>query len=101
MAHASMSGMDSTHDGCQIHLGERQGSGWYPQFTKGSEQTSVAHDHDWRPEMKANPGEDWAPQQPRHQRARRAHHEITSWDHYFNKKFYDHQWEKGYTGYYP
>jgi len=56
---------------CQIHLSEKQGSGCYLQFTRTSREPSVPHDHDWRQEMKANPGEDWAPQQPRQRRARR------------------------------
>jgi len=81
LAHASMIWTDCTDDGCQIHLGEKQGSGWYLQFTRRSRKLSVAHDHDWRQETEANPGEDWAPQQPRRRRARRAHYEITSWEH--------------------
>jgi len=80
VAHASMNWTDGTDDGCQIHLGEKQGSGWYPQFTRRSRKPSVTHDHDWRQEMEANPGEDWAPQQQPHQRkARRAHGDPTSW----------------------
>jgi len=51
--------------------------------------------------MEANPGEDWAPQQPRQKRARRAHHEITSWEHCFNDKCHEHRWEKVDAGYYP
>jgi len=65
VVHASMNWMDCTADGCQIHLSEKQGRGWYPQFTRRSRNPSVAHDHPWREEMEANPGEDWAPQQPR------------------------------------
>ena len=65
VAHASMNWTDCTADGCQIHLGEKQRSGWYPQFTRRSRKPSVAHDHDWRQEMEVNPGEDWAPQQSR------------------------------------
>jgi len=79
VAHASMSWTDCTDDGCQIHLGEKQGSGWYPQFTRRSKQPSVAHDHNWRPEMEANPGEDWAPQQQsRQRRARRVYEDFTA-----------------------
>jgi len=79
VAHASMNWTDCTDNGCQIHLGEKQGSGWYPQFTRRLRKPSVAQDHDWRQEMEANPGEDWAPeQQPRQRRARRAHGELTS-----------------------
>jgi len=63
VAHASMSWTGWMDDRCQIHLGEKQGSGWYPQFTRRSRKASVAHDHDWRQEMEANPGEDWDPQQ--------------------------------------
>jgi len=96
-----MNWMDCTDDGCQIHLGEKQGSGWYPQFTRRSRKPSVAHDRDWRQEMEANPGEDWAPQQPRRRRARRAHHEITSWEHCFNENCNEHRWEKVDAGYYP
>jgi len=92
---------DCTDDGCQIHLGEKEGSGWYPQFTRRSRKPSVAHDHYWRQEMEANPGEDWAPQQPRRRRARRAHHEITSWEHCFNDNCNEHRWEKVDAGYYP
>jgi len=58
VAHASMNWTDCTDNGCQIHLGEKQGSGWYPQFTRRSRKPSVAHDHNWRQEMEANPGED-------------------------------------------
>jgi len=46
VAHASMNWTDCTDDGCQIHLSEKQGSGWYPQFTRRSRKPSVAHDHD-------------------------------------------------------
>jgi len=84
VAHASMNWTDCTNDVCQIHLGEKQGSGWYPEFTRRSRKPSVAHDHDWRQVMEANPGEDWVPQQPRRRRARSAHHVITSWEHCFN-----------------
>jgi len=84
VADASMNWMDCPNDGCQIHLGEKQGSGWYPQFTRKSRKPSVAHDQDWRQEMEANPGEDLAPQQPRRRRARRAHNEITSGEYCFN-----------------
>ena len=51
--------------------------------------------------MEANPGEDWAPQQPRRKKARRAHHEITSWEHCFNDNCNEHRWEKVDAGYYP
>jgi len=101
VAHASMNWTDCTDDGCQIHLGEKQGSGWYPQFTRRSRKPSVAHNHHWRQEMEANPGEDWVPQQPRRRRARRAHHEITSWEYCFNDNCYEHRWEKVDAGYYP
>jgi len=100
VAHASMNWTDCTDDGCQIHLGEKQGSGWYPQCTRRSRESSVAHDHDWPQEMEANPGEDWVPQQPRRRRARRAYHEITSWEHCFNDNCNKHPWEKVDAGYY-
>jgi len=51
--------------------------------------------------MEANPGEDWVPKQPRQRRARRAHLEITSWEHCFNDKCNNHRWEKVDAGYYP
>jgi len=102
VAHASMNWTDCTDDGCRIHLGKKQGSGWYPQFTRRSRKPSVAHDHDWRQEMEANPGEDWAPQQqPRQRRARRANGELTSWDHCFNDNCKEDRWEKVDAGYYP
>jgi len=102
VAHASMTWTDFTDDGCQIHLGEKQVSGWYPQFTRRSRKSSVAHDHDWRQEMEANPGEDWArQQQPRQRRARRAHGELTSLEHCFNDNCKEHRWEKVDAGYYP
>jgi len=101
ITHTSMNWRDCTDDGCQIHLGEKQGSGWYPQFTRRSRKPSVAQDHDWRQEMEANQGENWVPQQPRRRRARRAHHELTSWEHCFNNNCNEHQWEKVDTGYYP
>jgi len=96
-----MNWTDCTDDGCQIHLSEKQGSGWYPQFARRSRKPSVAHDNDWRQEMEANPGEDWVPQQPRRKRARRAHHEITSWEHCFNDNCNEHRWGKVDAGYYP
>jgi len=95
-----MTWTDCTKDECQVHLSEKQGSGWYPQFTRRSRKASVAHDHDWRPEMEANPGEDWVPQQPRARRARRAHHEITGCEHGFNDNCNQHRWEKVDAGYY-
>jgi len=101
VAHASMNWTDCTDDGCQIYLSEKQGSGWYLQFTRRSRNPSVAHDHDWREEMEANPGEDWVPQQPRRRRVRSAHHEITSWEHCFNENCKEHWWEKVDAGYYP
>jgi len=62
----------------------------------------VAHDHDWRQEMEANPGEDRAPQQqPRERRARRGHRDLTSWEHCFNDNCKEHRWEKVDAGYYP
>jgi len=79
VAPAAMNWTDCTEDGCQIHLSEKQGSGWYPQFTRRSRKPGVAHDHDWRQEMEANPGEHWAPRQQPHQgRVRRAHGDLTS-----------------------
>jgi len=51
--------------------------------------------------MEANLGENWAPQQPRRRRARRAHHEITSREHFFNDNCNEHRWEKLDAGYYP
>jgi len=81
---------------------KKQGSCWYPQFTRRSRNPRVAHDHDWRPEMEANPGEDRAPQQqPRKRTASRAHGELTSWEHCFNNNCKKHWWEKVDTGYYP
>jgi len=100
-AHASMSWTDCTNDDCQIHLSEKQGSGWYSQFTRKSRKRSVAHDHDWQQEMEGNPGETWAPQQPRRRRARRAHNEITSWEHCFNNNCNEHRGENVDAGYYP
>jgi len=100
-AHASMNWTACTDDRCQIHLSEKQGSGWYPQFTRRLRKPSVAHDHDWEQKIEVNPGEDWAPQQPRRRRARRAHHEITSWEHCFNDNCNEYRWEKVDTGYYP
>jgi len=96
-----MNWMDCTDHGCQIHLGEKQESGWYPQFTRRSRKPSVAHEHDWRQEMEANPGEDWATQQPRMRRGRRAHHEITSWEHCSNENCIEHRWEKVDASNYP
>jgi len=102
VAPASMNWMDCTDDGCQIHLGEKEGSGWYPQFTRRSRKPSVAHDNDWPQEMEANPGEDWAPQQQtRQRRARRFHGSLTSWEHCFNDNCKEHRWEKVDAGYYP
>jgi len=101
VAHASMNWTDCTSDECQIHLSEKQGSGRYPQFTRRSKKPSVAQDHDWRQEMEANPGVDWVPKQPRQRRARRAHPEITSWEHCFNDKCNDHRWEEVDASYYP
>jgi len=102
VAHASMNWTDCTDDGCQIHLDEKQGSGWYPQFTRGSRKPSVAHDHDRRQEMEANPGEDWAPQQqPCQRRARRAHGDLTSWEHCLNTNCKTHRLEKVDARYYP
>jgi len=43
-----MNWTDYTDDGYQIHPGEKQGSGRYPQFTRKLRKPSVAHDHDWR-----------------------------------------------------
>jgi len=51
--------------------------------------------------MEANPAENWAPQQPRKPRARRAHGDITSWEHCFNDRCNEHRWEKVDAGYYP
>jgi len=51
--------------------------------------------------MEANPGEDWAPQQPRRRRTRRAHNELTSWEHCFNDNCNEHRGEKVDAGYYP
>jgi len=90
-----MNWTDCTDDECQIHLGEKQGSGWYSQFTRRSRKPSVAHDQDWRQEMEANPGENWAPQQQLgQQRARRAHGDFTSEEHCFNYNSKEHRWEK-------
>jgi len=99
-SHATMNWTDCTDDGCQIHLGEKQGSGRYPQFTRRSRKRRVAHDQDWRREMEANPGEDWVPEQPCQRRARRAHNQITGWEHCFNDNCNKHQWEKVDAGYY-
>jgi len=102
VAHPAMNWTSATDDGCQIHLSEKQGSGWYPQFTRRSRKPSVAHDHDWRQEMETNPGEDWAPQQqPRQRKARRAHGDLTSWEHCFNDNCMEQRWEKVDAGYYP
>jgi len=46
VVHTCMNWTDSINDGCQIHLGEKQGSGWYPQFPRRSRKPSVAHEHD-------------------------------------------------------
>jgi len=51
--------------------------------------------------MEGNPGDDWAPQQPRCRRARRANYEITSWEHCFNHNCNEHRLEKVDAGYYP
>jgi len=97
-----MNWTDCTDDGCLIHLCEKQWSGWYPQVTRRLRKPSVAQDHDWRQEMEANPGEDWAPQQqPRQRRARRPHRDLTSWEHCFNDNSKEHRWEKVDAGYYP
>jgi len=60
----------------------------------------VAHDHDWRQEMEANPREHWAPeQQPLQKWARRAHGDLMSWEHCFNDNCKGHRWEKVEAGY--
>jgi len=52
--------------------------------------------------MEANLGEGWAPQQlPRQRRARRAHGDITSWEHCFTDNCNDHRWERMEAGHYP
>jgi len=52
--------------------------------------------------MEVNTGEDWAPQQqPRQQRARRAHGDLPSWEHSFNTNCKEHRWEELDAGYYP
>jgi len=62
MAHVFMSWNEYFDDGCQIHLSEKQESGLYSQFTRGSRQPSIAHNHDWRQDIEANPGQDCSPQ---------------------------------------
>jgi len=52
--------------------------------------------------METNPGEDWAPQQqPRQRKARRAHGDLTSWEHCFNDNCKEDPWEKVDAGFYP
>jgi len=101
VAHASMNWTDGMDDRSQIHQGEKQGSGWAPQFTRRLREPSVAHDDDWRQEKEANPVVDWAPPEPLWRRAPRAHHEITSWEDCFNDNCNDHRWEKVDACYYP
>jgi len=91
VADASMRWTGCHNDECKIHLGEKQGSGWYSQLRRRSRKPSVAHDHDWRQEMEANPGDECAPQQqPQRRRARRANQEITSWENCSNDNCNDH-----------
>ena len=52
--HASMSRTHCTDDRCQNPSRRKQGSGWYPQFTRRLRKPSVAHDQDWRQQMEAN-----------------------------------------------
>ena len=90
VAHASRSWTDCVDDGCQIHVSQKQWSGWYPQFTTRSRQARFTHDHDWRQEMEANLGGDWRPQQPRWRRASRAHGDLTSWEPCVNDNCKEH-----------
>ena len=99
--HASMSWTDCNDDGCLVHTSEKQGSGWYPQLTRRSKQPSVAHDQEWRQHMEDHPGEDWAPQQHKARKSRRAHKDIVGWEHCFKDDCRDHRWEKVDAGYYP
>jgi len=94
-----MSWTECHHDECQTHLGSNQGSGWYPQCTRRLRQQSFAHDYDWGPEMEVNPGEDWAPKQPRPRRARRASGDLTSWENWFNDKCHEYRLKKVDAGY--
>jgi len=52
VAHASMNWTDCTEDGCQIHLRNKQRSGWYPQFTRRSRKqvspTTTTGDRRWK-----------------------------------------------------
>jgi len=100
-SHACMRWTDCHNDECQIYPGDKQGSGWYPQFTRRSRKPTVAHDHDWRQEMEASPGQDWDPQQPSQPRARMAYGDIMRWEHCFNETCNEHRWEKVDAGYYP
>jgi len=51
--------------------------------------------------MEANPGEDWAPQQPPERRATRAHRDLVNLEHCFNDNWKEDRWEKVDAGYYP
>jgi len=51
--------------------------------------------------MEANPGEDLVPQQPRRRQARKAHHEITSWELGLNDICNEDRWERVDAGWYP
>ena len=95
-----MSWCTCNDDGCLVHLREKQGSGWYPEPTRRSSQLSVAHDHQWRQQLKENPGEDWAPQPPRERWARKSDKEIVGWKHCFKDNGKDHRSEKVDVGFY-
>ena len=97
--HPGLSWTACYDDECLVHLGEKQGEGWFPQkpSKKGKEP---AKDMEWETSYDAEPGSDWAPPAPT-KKERRPHKDLVKWQHCFRDNCSVHQGEKIDAGYYP
>ena len=97
--HPGLSWTACYDDECLVHLGDKQGEGWFPRkpSRKGKEP---ARDMEWETAYDAEPGSDWAPPPPA-KKERRPHKDLVKWQHCFRDNCSVHRWEKVDAGYYP
>jgi hypothetical protein len=97
--HASLNWVACYDDFCRVHIGEKDGAGWYPQ-EPARYDSSVDRDEPYATQPSAPP----SPPPPTAKRPKKVYkngHEKTAWEHCFRNNCVGHRDEKIKAGYYP
>jgi hypothetical protein len=97
--HASLNWTACYNDFCRVHIGEKDGAGWYPR-EPAKYESSVDRETPYATQPSAPP----SPPPPTPRRPKKVYNirqEKTAWEHCFRNNCVEHRDDKIKAGYYP